>query len=201
MNNVMNDFASNVTRRDVIIHHTLSWDTKILPTGDVMVTLTERHHDKNSITASEEYTVKIPSDQIIEFIEKNCQHNPFYQVNLEGKLDRLCHEYQDTIIRSTADTGNTVIVPGIYRPMLSSAHIAGSDQTISELAQAIAFYRALLAVFRSSPRYDSPYGGGRESVFNVLEYIRPSSPGAGGSSGSFDRDTDFEIPVYDPFNK
>ena len=161
---------------DDAIHHILSWDTKILPTGDVMVTLVERYHDNNNIIAEEQYTFKFPRAKIIEFIKRNCQQNAFYQVALEGRLDRLCYEYQDAIIRSTADTGDTVIAPRIHYSTLSLAQVTDSDQTIAELAQTIAFYRALLAVFRSCADYNSPYGGGRESIFNLYSYIRPSGP-------------------------
>lgn len=149
-----------------------SWATEIQKNGDIVVTLTEHHLRKVHTTRTCKILVK--SDKIVDFILTKCQQNPFAQVHLEGKLANRCCQYE-LIILDTVNNIDTGIIA--YEDMGEAGFSRAPTKTgttVAHLAEQIVFYRALLAAFRNSIRYDSPYGSGAGSVFNIMEYVRPT---------------------------
>ena len=127
------------------------WEPSIDDNGNVKLRLTERYNlkAKQGYVPHEAVTVydfSYPRQVIIDFVEENCKPSVFHQVGLEGKLakcrDQLAIKLQ-----------------------LSSTFPSESD------LENLGFYYAIFAVFRSLISYDSYYGGGKYSGYDLKSKI------------------------------
>lgn len=119
--------------------------------GNVTVYVTERYNQSTKMNLAltdqgVEFTFRYPRQLVIDFVEENCKANMFYQVNLEKALAKRRDEL--------------------------ACEIREKDNLPTRMdLEELGYYYAIIEVFRSLGSYDSYYGRGKNSKYDIKSKI------------------------------
>lgn len=162
------------------------WETGIEADGTIIVDFVEKAKKDSDNAINERcFSTSFTAGEIMEEIRKTGIKNRFAQIQYEGHLASINCDYM-TKIKLTVMTNIEEYKSRIAHAQRDGAAPDTSDigpQTILDREtndprpefkrrmEKIAKNSAILAAFRSSIAYTSPYGGGTNSVLNLPEYI------------------------------
>lgn len=156
-----------------------SFSTKISESGDITVTFFER--DKSSRDTAF-YQRVFSLEETITLLEKHHKHSDVYAwPTIEGKFQDFISKTLNTASRSITEeyletpSEKRSFVQGVLSDFpLTAENESGVDfiQKYRKKFKIAVRYEALLSALHSSGAYDSPYGGSKNSVFDLPSFLR-----------------------------
>ena len=180
--------AAHAAMKQKICPYGWTWRAEVQENGDVVVRLTEYNRVRSGKDVA--IVAHFSAEQIVEALQTKWNRPTFAHCTAEGKLarwvDDLRHrleriyteEYDGMLfgIHSGAITTNRVIDPPLG--LLTTKVVKDKKKTTvmtfptgehHETVLQIAWGETLLACFKQSNQYDTPYGG---RVFDIAEMLR-----------------------------